>query len=100
MIPALLTSTRHRPVNPAALPAYLPPPPACWAGRGCCVQGERDLRVPQDFLDDLRLLSVEEHQGGEGVPRVAEPYLGQPRTSQQGLERLNGGPMLEGKTSP
>jgi hypothetical protein len=65
------------------------------------IQGERNLRVAQDLLDDLRVLSVGEHQGGEGVSQVVKPYHQQPCTPLQGLERaveevlgLNGVPLL------
>jgi hypothetical protein len=58
-----------------------------WQDVGVGVEGQRDLAVPQQLLDDLGMNPEREQEAGRAVPQAVECDQGHPRFDQQWAER-------------
>lgn len=55
---------------------------------GVGIQGETSAEVAENGRDGFHVYPVLQGQGGEGVPQIVEPHIGQPRPLQHPAEHI------------
>jgi hypothetical protein len=55
-----------------------------WQDVGVGIEGQRDLAMPQQLLDDLGMNPEREQEAGRAVPQAVEPDLGTPALTSSG----------------
>lgn len=85
-LPFPLLSLNSRPQHPVHFLGRLP-----LGGGGNVsvgVQGETGAEVAENGRDGFHVHPVLQGQGGEGVPQIVEPHIGQPRPPQHPAEHI------------